>query len=84
MYDDFLGENSIVIVSGANLILGEEDLKAARSIITTASVVVCQLEIKPEITQLALTMAKNAGGMSIIKPLYCTHLTNDNYGNGYK
>ena len=57
-----LGENSIVIISGANLLLTEDDVKAAKDIITSASVVVCQLEIKPEVTQAALSIAKKAGG----------------------
>ena len=58
----FSGENSIVIVSGANECLSEEDVKAARPVITSASVVVCQLEVRPEITHLALSLAKQAGG----------------------
>ena len=57
-----IGENSIVIISGANLLLTEDDVKAAKDVITSASVVVCQLEIKPEVTQLALSIAKKAGG----------------------
>ena len=57
-----LGENSIVIISGANLLLTEDDVKAAKDVITSASVVVCQLEIKPEVTQVALSIAKKAGG----------------------
>ena len=60
-----LGENSIVIISGANLLLTEDDVKAAKDVITSASVVICQLEIKLEVTQVALSIAKKAGG----KPL---------------
>jgi sugar/nucleoside kinase (ribokinase family) len=44
------------------MLLTEEDVKAAKDVITSASVVVCQLEIKPEVTQLALSIAKKAGG----------------------
>lgn len=57
------GENSIVIISGANLHLSEDDVKAAKDIITCASVLVCQLEIRPEVTQMALSIAKKAGGI---------------------
>lgn len=60
----FVGENSIVIISGANMHLTEDDVRAAKDVITSASVVVCQLEIKPEVTQLALSIAKKAGGIS--------------------
>ena len=67
-----LGENSIVIISGANLLLTEDDVKAAKDVITSASVVICQLEIKPEVTQVALSIAKKAGG----KPLTIQRLDN--------
>lgn len=59
----FIGENSIVIVSGANDILSEDDVRNARSLIASASVCVCQLEINPEVTHFTLSTAKKAGGM---------------------
>jgi ribokinase len=55
-----------VIISGANLLLTEDDVKAAKDVITSASVVICQLEIKPEVTQLALSIAKKAGGIALL------------------
>ena len=58
----FVGENSIVIVSGANDILSEEDVKNAKSVISSSSVCVCQLEINPEVTHYTLSLAKKAGG----------------------
>lgn len=58
----FVGENSIVIVSGANDILSEEDIKKAKSVISSSSVCVCQLEINPEVTHYTLSLAKKAGG----------------------
>ena len=59
----FVGENSIVIVSGANDILSEDDVRKAKSVISSASVCVCQLEINPEVTHFTLSTAKRAGGM---------------------
>lgn len=59
----FVGENSIVIVSGANDLLSEDDVKNAKSMIASASVCVCQLEINPEVTHFTLSLAKKAGGM---------------------
>ncbi|CAB3990756.1 ribokinase [Paramuricea clavata] len=50
------------------MLLTEEDVKAAKDVITSASVVVCQLEIKPEVTQLALSIAKKAGVITIFNP----------------
>ncbi|CAH3197373.1 unnamed protein product, partial [Porites evermanni] len=55
------GENSIVIVSGANDILSEDDVRNAKSVILSSSVCVCQLEIKPEVTHYTLSIAKKAG-----------------------
>lgn len=49
-------------MSGANELLSEDDLKAAKSLITSAAVVVCQLEVRPEITHLALSLSRQAGG----------------------
>ena len=55
------GENAIVIVSGANELLSEDDVTKAEPLISSAAVMVCQLEIDPEITHLALSLAKSAG-----------------------
>ena len=49
-------------MSGANDILSDEDIKHAKSMITSASVCVCQLEINPEVTHYTLSLAKKAGG----------------------
>ena len=57
------GENAIVIVSGANLHLRPSDVQQAESLIAVATVVVCQLEVSPEISLAALQMAKKHGGM---------------------
>ena len=57
------GENAIVIVSGANLDLRPCDVQQAESLIAVATVVVCQLEVSPEISLAALQMAKKHGGM---------------------
>jgi len=59
----FAGENSIVIVSGANDVLSEDDVRSAKSLIASASVCVCQLEINPELTHFTLSSAKKAGGL---------------------
>lgn len=57
-----LGQNVIVIVPGANLLLNSEDLKRASDIICKAKVVVCQLEITPAVSLEALKMARASGG----------------------
>lgn len=49
-------------MSGANDILSEGDIKNAKSVISSSSVCVCQLEINPEVTHYTLSLAKKAGG----------------------
>ncbi|KAK3576330.1 hypothetical protein CHS0354_039736 [Potamilus streckersoni] len=62
------GQNSIVIVPGANLLLSEEDVYAAKSLITSSKVVICQLEINPQTTLAALKLAKKFGVLTIFNP----------------
>ncbi|NP_001011336.1 ribokinase [Xenopus tropicalis] len=62
------GQNAIVIVAGANLLLDSEDLKRASTAISRANVLVCQLEIRPEISLEALKMARSSGVKTIFNP----------------
>jgi ribokinase len=57
------GQNCIVIVPGANFILSNEDLLTAEEIIAGAKVLICQLEIKPEVTLKALQLGKKHKGV---------------------
>lgn len=58
----FIGQNIIIIVAGANLLLNTEDLKEAAKAISRAKVMICQLEVTPETSLEALTVAHNSGG----------------------
>lgn len=58
----FAGENAIVIVAGANLLLGDEELRNALPAISHAKVLVCQLEISPQTSLQALRMAQENKG----------------------
>jgi len=60
-----VGENSIVIVAGANLLLTEQDLLNAESLIASSKVLVCQLEICSGVTFAALELAHKHGGVCI-------------------
>ncbi|XP_012330806.1 ribokinase isoform X2 [Aotus nancymaae] len=62
------GQNIIVIVAGANLLLNTEDLRAAANIISRAKVMVCQLEITPATSLEALTMAHRSGVKTLFNP----------------
>ncbi|NWU50848.1 RBSK Ribokinase, partial [Dromas ardeola] len=63
-----LGQNVIVIVPGANLLLNFEDLKRASDVICKAKVVVCQLEITPAVSLEALKMARASGVKTLFNP----------------
>ena len=58
-----VGENSIVITSGANDQLSPADVERAESLISSAAVVICQLEVPPKTTLAALALAKKYGGI---------------------
>ena len=57
------GDNSIVIVSGANLLLTEQDILNAEALIASSKVLICQLEISATVTFAALELAHKHGGV---------------------
>lgn len=59
-----VGENSIVIASGANDQLSPADIQKAESLISSAAVVICQLEVPLETSLAALALAKKHGGIN--------------------
>uniref|UniRef100_A0AAQ4P3X7 Ribokinase n=1 Tax=Gasterosteus aculeatus aculeatus TaxID=481459 RepID=A0AAQ4P3X7_GASAC len=62
------GENAIVIVAGANMLLGVEELQGARPAVSRAKVLVCQLEICPQTSLRALRMAQENKVKTIFNP----------------
>jgi len=64
--DEHTGQNSIVIVSGANDGLSPADARAASSAIQSAQLLICQLEIPLETTLEAFRIAKEAGTVRTI------------------
>ncbi|KAK2878647.1 hypothetical protein Q8A67_019438 [Cirrhinus molitorella] len=62
------GENAIVIVAGANMLLGQEELQRALTAIVNAKVLVCQLEINPDTSLQALRMARENHVKTIFNP----------------
>lgn len=65
---DPTGNNSIIIVTGANDFLSVEDLEAVRGMIKESTIMVCQLEITLEVTLAALRIAKEEGVTTIFNP----------------
>ncbi len=62
---DGSGENTIVIVGGANAMLTPGDVEQAGAVLSAAQVVVLQLEIPPVVVEAAATLAR-AGGATVV------------------
>ena len=58
----YLGQNSIIVILGANLLLNEDDIQKAEDIIRQSKVVVCQLEIRLETVMKTFEIAKKYSG----------------------
>jgi ribokinase len=65
---DTEGNNSIIVVTGANDLLTPEELEAARPVIAASSVLVCQLEIPLDINLAAVRIAREEGVKTIFNP----------------
>lgn len=65
---DARGQNQIIVVPGANGTFGVERLQQSRDRITSARVVLLQLEIPLETVVAAARMAKQAGAIVILDP----------------
>ncbi|KAM9432058.1 ribokinase-like [Salvelinus alpinus] len=62
------GEIAIVIVAGANLLVGGKDLWRALSALIHAKVLVCQLEVGPHTSLQALLLAQENNEKTIFNP----------------
>jgi ribokinase len=65
---DTEGNNSIIIVTGANDLLSVDDIEAARPYIAASQILVCQLEIPLEINLAAMRIAREEGVPTIFNP----------------
>ncbi|MBF0205831.1 MAG: ribokinase [Oligoflexia bacterium] len=65
--DDF-GNNSIVVVSGANFDITKEDIDSKFDMITSAEIIILQLEIPLEIVKYIISKAKTLGKTVILNP----------------
>nr|XP_019590898.1 PREDICTED: ribokinase isoform X2 [Rhinolophus sinicus] len=66
------GQNIIVIVAGANLLLNTKDLREAAHVIRRAKVMICQLEVTPATSLEALRMAHSNGVKTLFNPAPAT------------
>lgn len=62
------GENAIIIVAGANMLLKADDLQNMQPVLRQAKVLICQLEISPQVSLKALRMAREAGVKTVFNP----------------
>jgi ribokinase len=62
------GQNSIVLDPGANELLTANDVSDAKSSLTSASVVLTQLEIPVAAAEKALSLGRAAGAITILNP----------------
>jgi len=65
---DDAGENSIVVISGANWLLTQADVMAAESAIAKADVLILQLESPLEVVTFAAKMAARHGVAVLLNP----------------
>ncbi len=65
---DAEGHNSIIIVTGANDLLSEEEIEAARPVIAAAQILVCQLEVPLAISLAAMRIAREEKVTTIFNP----------------
>ena len=71
------GENTIAVASGANARLGTEDVRQARQIITSSTVLLLQLETPLETALEAAAIASSAGVPVILNPAPGQPLTDE-------
>ncbi len=74
IFVDDTGENSIVVVLGANLAISKADVDAAADVIAEADVLLTQLEINYDAVGYALKVAKEKGVPTILNPAPAGHL----------
>ena len=80
---DGSGENCIVVASGANGSLSPADVKDAEKEITSANILLMQLEVPVETVEYAAKMAKQKGVKVILNPAPAQSLSNDLLSNIY-
>ena len=65
---DRAGNNAIIVAPMANDAVRPADIEAARGLIESADVFICQLQLHPDTIAAALTIARNAGVRTVFNP----------------
>jgi ribokinase len=79
--DETTGDNSIVVVLGANLALNREDIDNAAEAIARADILITQLEIDLDSAAYALKLAKQSGVRTILNPAPAAALSEEILAN---
>jgi ribokinase len=66
--DEETGNNAIIIVPGTNSLLSPADVEAAKDVIASADVLVCQWEIPLDCVVTAFGIARDAGVTTVFNP----------------
>jgi ribokinase len=74
---DDRGQNSIVVVPGANGAVTVRDLQESAAVIQSADALLCQLEVPAAVTNAALKLARTAGVRTILNPAPAAELPDD-------
>jgi len=75
LVEESTGQNSIVVVGGANNFLSVGDIKNTESVIAAADTLLLQLEIPVDVVEFTLRIAKNNRVKTILNPAPAKELT---------
>ncbi len=78
---DSLGENCIVVASGANMTLSPADVESIKGVIIGADILLMQLEIPLETVEYAASLANENGVRVILNPAPAQALSNELLSN---
>lgn len=76
---DEKADNAIIIISGANMAMGEDDVRRAEPFMNGVKVVMFQLEIPTPISVTAAKIAKKKGAQVIFDPAPASELPDSSY-----
>lgn len=71
------GDNSIVVVSGSNMTITEDEINSAEDIIKKNDIVIAQFETSTDITTKAFEIAKKSGIVTILNPAPAKDIDNE-------
>lgn len=71
------GNNSIIVVAGANMTLNLDEINRCKNVITSSDIIVAQFETPIEVTMEAFKFAKENGVITILNPAPAKEIPNE-------